>query len=162
MVAISELLKSCLVQFVSLADSGELKGNEVPLQKWTDELGRLRVWAANIGGHKTSQSSLDYRLRDASHIKSQIVRLLEQVQELLTDLKDVIEESDTEAEDNEFENLADSEDENLTEIQEIYQGLVDTISQLYQMSIIIRKPAQHDQLVGTKKLDSEPFQFWAK
>ncbi|CAG8039213.1 unnamed protein product [Penicillium salamii] len=162
MVAISELLKSCLAQFVSLVDSGELKGNEVPLHKWTDELGRLRVWAANIGGHKTSQSSLDYRLRDASHIKSQIVRLLEQVQELLTDLKDVIEESDTEAEDNEFENLADSEDENLTEIQEIHQGLVDTINQLYQMSIIIRKPAQHDQLVGTKKLDSEPFQFWAK
>ena len=25
---------------------------------WEDELGRLRVWAANIGAHQTNQSSL--------------------------------------------------------------------------------------------------------
>ncbi|KAJ6178157.1 hypothetical protein N7519_008618 [Penicillium mononematosum] len=165
MVAISELLQSCLAQFLSLINSGALSDHieEVPLQEWTDELGRLRVWAANIGAHQTRQSSLDYRLRDASHIKSQIVRLLEQFQELLTDLKDVLEEeSDDEAEDDKSEGLGDSDSENATEIQEIHQVLVETINQLYQMSMIIRKPAQHDRLVGTKRLDSEPFQFWAK
>ena len=89
MVAISELLQGCLHQFLSLINSGTLADHteEVPLQEWTDELGRLRVWAANIGAHQTRQSSLEYRLRDASHIKSQIVRLLELFQELLTDLK---------------------------------------------------------------------------
>ncbi|OQD64427.1 hypothetical protein PENPOL_c007G06898 [Penicillium polonicum] len=166
MVAISELLHGCLHQFLSLINSGTLADHteEVPLQEWTDELGRLRVWAANIGAHQTRQSSLEYRLRDASHIKSQIVRLLEQFQELLTDLKDVLEESsDDEAQDHQFEDLGDSETENsTTEVQEIHQSLVKTIDQLYQMSMIIRKPAQHDRLVGTKKMDSEPFQFWAK
>jgi hypothetical protein len=165
MVAISELLQGCLTQFLSLINSGALSDHaeEVPLQDWTDELGRLRVWAANIGAHQTRQSSLDYRLRDASHIRSQIVRLLEQVQELLTDLKEVFEEqSDDEAEDDVFEGFEDSESEDSTEIQEIHRGLVETINQLYQMSMIIRKPAQHDRLVGTKKLDSEPFQFWTK
>ncbi|CAI7646445.1 unnamed protein product [Penicillium crustosum] len=166
MVAISELLQSCLRQFLALINSDTLADHteEVPLQEWRDELGRLRVWAANIGAHQTRQSSLDYRLRDASHIKSQIVRLLEQFQELLTDLKDVLEESsDDEAQDHQFEDLGDSESENsTTEIQEIHQTLVETIDQLYQLSMIIRKPAQHDRLVGTKKLDSEPFQFWAK
>ncbi|KXG54364.1 uncharacterized protein PGRI_075080 [Penicillium griseofulvum] len=151
--------------FLSLINSGALSDHveEVPLQDWTDELGRLRVWAANIGAHQTRQSSLDYRLRDASHIRSQIVRLLEQVQELLTDLKEVFEEqSDDEAEDDMFEGFEDSESEDSTEIQEIHRGLAETINQLYQMSMIIRKPAQHDRLVGTKKLDSEPFQFWTK
>ncbi|CAI7586725.1 unnamed protein product [Penicillium viridicatum] len=166
MVAISVLLQGCLRQFLSLINSGALADHteEVPLQEWTDELGRLRVWAANIGAHQTRQSSLEYRLRDASHIKSQIVRLLELFQELLTDLKDVLEESsDDEAQDHQFEDLGDSETENsTTEVQEIHQNLVETIDQLYQMSMIIRKPAQHDRLVGTKKLDSEPFQFWAK
>ncbi|KAJ5977108.1 hypothetical protein N7501_000450 [Penicillium viridicatum] len=166
MVAISELLQGCLHQFLSLINSGTLADHteEVPLQEWTDELGRLRVWAANIGAHQTRQSSLEYRLRDASHIKSQIVRILEQFQELLIDLKDVLEESsDDEAQDHQFEDLGDSETENsTTEVQEIHQSLVKTIDQLYQMSMIIRKPAQHDRLVGTKKMDSEPFQFWAK
>ncbi|KOS37374.1 hypothetical protein ACN38_g11829 [Penicillium nordicum] len=166
MVAISELLQSCLRQFLLLINSGTLANHtgEVPLQEWRDELGRLRVWAANIGAHQTRQSSLDYRLRDASHIKSQIVRLLEQFQELLTDLQDVLEESsDDEAQDHQFKDLGGSESENsTTEVQEIHQTLVETIDQLYQMSMIIRKPAQHDRLVGTKKLDSEPFQFWAK
>ncbi|KAJ5509451.1 hypothetical protein N7527_011594 [Penicillium freii] len=155
MVAISELLQGCLHQFLSLINSGTLADHteEVPLQEWTDELGRLRVWAANIGAHQTRQSSLEYRLRDASHIKSQIVRLLEQFQELLTDLKDVLEESsDDEAQDHQFEDLGDSETENsTTEVQEIHQSLVETIDQLYQMSMIIRKPAQHDRLHTSSK-----------
>ena len=166
MAAISELLHGCLAEFISLINSCALSNHteEVPLQEWTDELGRLRIWAANIGAHQTRLSSLDYRLRDASHIKSQIVRLLERFQELLTDLKDVLEEeNDDEAQDDGFEDLGDiSESEDSTEIQEIHQCLVETINQLYQMSMIIRKPAQHDRLVGTKKSDSEPFQFWAK
>ncbi|KAJ9487951.1 hypothetical protein VN97_g5340 [Penicillium thymicola] len=165
MVAISELLQSCLRQFLLLINSDTLANHtEVPLQEWRDELGRLRVWAANIGAHQTRQSSLDYRLRDASHIKSQIVRLLEQFQELLTDLQDVLEDSsDDEVQYHQFRNLRGSESENsTTEVQEIHQTLVETIDQLYQMSMIIRKPAQHDRLVGTKKLDSEPFLFWAK
>ncbi|KAJ5498049.1 hypothetical protein N7453_007100 [Penicillium expansum] len=166
MVAISELLQGCLAQFVSLINSDALSDHieEVPLQDWTDELGRLRLWAANIGAHQTRQSSLDYRLRDASHIQGQIVRLLEQFQELLTDLEDVLEEeSDDEAQYDKFEDLGELESESsTTEIQEIHQGLAETITQLYQMSMIIRKPAQHDRLVGTKKLDSEPFEFWAK
>jgi hypothetical protein len=55
--------------FVELIDSEWLAQfeTEVSVRKWEDELGRLRVWAANIGAHQSGQSSLDYRLRDASH-----------------------------------------------------------------------------------------------
>jgi hypothetical protein len=97
------------------------------------------------------------------------VRLLEQIQELLTDLKNILEE-ERGAEGQENNGIDDLDDwgvisgseNSTTEIEEIHQGLVETIMQLYQMSMIIRKPAQHDRLVGTSKQDSEPFQFWAK
>ncbi|OQE35432.1 hypothetical protein PENCOP_c013G07937 [Penicillium coprophilum] len=93
MAAVSELLKSCYIQFNSLiASDGLAKHNiEVPLQAWKDELGRLRVWAANLND-QTEISSLDYHLRDASHIKDQILSLLERVKELLSDLTEVLEE----------------------------------------------------------------------
>lgn len=166
MVTISELSQSCLARFISLIDSSALSDHseEVPLQEWKDELGRLRVWAVNIGAHQTRQSSLEYRLRDASHIKSQVVRLLERTQTLLTDLNEILEESDEEAQDDECEDLGGFSNSEIdtTEIQEIHQGLVATITQLYQMSMIIRKPAQHDRLIGTDKLDFEPFKFWAE
>ena len=47
-------------------DTGEL--GLIPAA-WEDELGRLRMWAANIGAHQTGQSSLDFRLRDSSYIR---------------------------------------------------------------------------------------------
>jgi hypothetical protein len=50
-----------------------------------DELGRFKVWVGNIGAHRTGRSSLDHRLRDASHIRKQVVRLLEDLAESLLD-----------------------------------------------------------------------------
>ncbi|KAJ5633184.1 hypothetical protein N7490_009523 [Penicillium lividum] len=166
MATISELFQRCQAQFNLTINLHALSdGVEVPLQEWRDELGRFCGWAANIGAHQTILSSLDYLLRDASHIKTQIVTLLNQIQELLTDLKDVLEEqNDKGSQIDGSECLASSPGhENSTpEIREFHQGLVETITQLYQMSMIIRKPSQHDRLIGTDKLDSEPFRFWAR
>lgn len=57
--------------------------NMIEASEVIDELGRFRVWAGNIGAHRKGLSSLDYRLRDASHIKRK-------VQSLLSDLDDAI------------------------------------------------------------------------
>lgn len=53
MATVSELLRSCLAQLTSLISSAALSRHpeEVALQEWKDERGRLRVWAANIGAH---------------------------------------------------------------------------------------------------------------
>lgn len=168
MATVSGLLQSCLIQFDSVICSDDLHARieEVPLQAWRDELGRLRVWAANIGAHQAGQSSLDYRLRDASHMKNQILTLLGRVQELLLELVEVLaEDLDTEnrvADDERgtFEHTEDEHDE--TEIQQIYQGLIETITHFYRMSMVVRQPAHHDRLVGTKKVDAQPYLFWAK
>jgi hypothetical protein len=42
-----------------------------------DELGRFRVWSGNIGALQEGPASLDYRLREASHVRQQVIKLLE-------------------------------------------------------------------------------------
>ena len=141
--------------------------NEVSLQKWRDELGRIRVWAANIGAHQTGTLSLDYRLRDASTIKNQTVIILKRLLELFADLEDVLSEdrqNDMDMEEDDFDQYNDLTDTEFdkSEIQHIYETLVETVTQLYQITMAIRRPAQHDRLMGTRKLDAEPFKFWTR
>ncbi|KAK2805521.1 hypothetical protein FQN50_006145 [Emmonsiellopsis sp. PD_5] len=145
--SISSLLVDCFRSFTDLLSSRDLDKYDAEVRKelWQDELGRLRVWAANIGAHQTGQSSLDFRLRDASHIKEQVMKLLRRVQGLFADLDEVMNEAAFDDNDQEF----DDEDE--TEIQQIYRGLVDTTTCLFQMSITVRRPADHDRLMGTKR-----------
>lgn len=50
-----------------------------------DHVTRLKLWAGNIGISRTGRSSLDYRLRDASHLHRQACRLLESLQKLAVD-----------------------------------------------------------------------------
>ena len=42
---------------------------------WQDEFGRFKIWAANIGAHQTGHLSLDFRLRDASSVREQVLRV---------------------------------------------------------------------------------------
>lgn len=173
MTTIALIFKNCLKQFTALLNSGHLVRfeTEVSPRRWEDELGRLRVWAANIGAHQTGQSSLDYRLRDASHLKIETVSLLRRLQDLVKDLDELaIEEGDLSIhDDNGNEAIAEchrqlweSGDYNTAEVQDVYQSMVEVINYLYQMSMAIRQPAQHDQLLGARSIDGTYFQPWAQ
>ncbi|KAJ6084997.1 hypothetical protein N7499_004626 [Penicillium canescens] len=132
MVEVSALVRSCLTKFTSLVSSAALSDHaeEVSLQSWKDEMGRLRIWSANIGAHQRGQSSLDFRLRDASHIRSQTINLLQGLEDLLNDLKEVLEEdSDDEA----SENVETPSDDDTTEIQQLHKDIVETIHHLYRI-----------------------------
>lgn len=50
-----------------------------------DQLGRLKIWAGNIGAFQELplQSSLDYRLREAPKIVDQVIELLNDLNETL-------------------------------------------------------------------------------
>lgn len=52
-----------------------------------DEFGRFRLWANNIGAFLSinHRNSLDFRLREASKIRSRIVEFLEDLAEALDD-----------------------------------------------------------------------------
>ncbi|EEA24555.1 hypothetical protein PMAA_085500 [Talaromyces marneffei ATCC 18224] len=160
MASISSILNDCLKRFNNLIASTTLQQNvtEIPQELWQDELGRLRVWAANIGAHQVGPSSLDYRLRDASNIRDQIIRLLKGLQRAFDDLEEVLQEP--EGEPIPIEDDSELEEMNGSEVQQIFKGLVNTIDCLFQMSMVIRRPTRHDQFVGIKKADSAPFEIY--
>ncbi|KAJ0417767.1 hypothetical protein BJY00DRAFT_315559 [Aspergillus carlsbadensis] len=169
MATISEIVQRSLTKLSDLAASEVLAQltDEVPIHKWTDELGRLRVWAANIGAHQNGQSSLDYRLRDASHIRQQTVEVLRGLERLLTDLDELLHQPAMETPPSlEEQSLGlydemEAELQGESEVQEIYTSLVHIVSNLYQLSMIIRRPAPHDRLVFTNEEDARFFKPWA-
>lgn len=165
--SISAILIPCLKSFNHIQELVEQPSykneDEVPVVSWTDELGRLHVWAANIGAHQTGQSSLEFRLRDASHISQQITKLLEDLDSILNDVKDELSNDQIEA----FETATSSDTEDTppnedytSELQQLYDEVVNIVDCLYKMSMLIRRPAQHDLLTGSYRSDVagyEPF-----
>ena len=136
MSAIAVVVIDCLKKLKSLILSDKLEryGSEVREARWKDELGRLRVWAANIGAHQTGNLSLDHRLREATHIRVQTMRVLQRLQRVLQDLEDTTEDllgSD---------DISSSDDDcTETEVQSDYNALCDTINNLFQISMAIRR-----------------------
>ena len=148
--SISSLIRPCLQTYGSLLE--ELRESVFAHEDagacvlWEDQLGRLRVWTANIGAHQTGQSSLDYRLRDASHIRQLIVKLLEDLSQTLKDVQNLI------AEDNSLDTASDDSVVSFSidparELTGLHEELVSIVDSLYQMSVLVRKPARHDFLI---------------
>ncbi|KAI4259012.1 MAG: hypothetical protein L6R42_004794 [Xanthoria sp. 1 TBL-2021] len=162
-VSISTSIVVCLKVFNQLIEQiQDPKYEKAPglvLQSWQDELGRLRVWAANIGAHQTNQSSLEYRLRDSAHIQQQIVKLLDRVVDRLEKARVVISGAENEDEDMESLGGSSSEDENSqTEVHQLQRSVATIITCLFQMSLLVRKPAQHDLRIGSWEADVAVFE----
>jgi hypothetical protein len=80
---IADQLGPCIQRFESvitaLSDSSAQNARIV----FVDEFDRFKLWAGNIGAHRLGQSSLDYRLRDASHIQKRVLQFLLDLQSSL-------------------------------------------------------------------------------
>jgi hypothetical protein len=70
-----------------LSKSDHKSQDQIQLADVKDELGRFRIWSGNIGAHRKGRSSLDYRLRDASHISRRVIGLLQDLNQTLRDGK---------------------------------------------------------------------------
>ena len=165
-IFISTVLIPCLKSFNQLQEQVEQADyshqGEVSSTSWGDELGRLRIWAANIGAHQKGQSSLDFRLRDASHISKQIIKLLQDLEQSLHDILDELSQDDTGASEDDDISAIWPGDKSTTELQQLYSEVVNIIDCLYQLSMLIRKPAQHDMLIGSRISDKAEFEFYDK
>lgn len=88
---ISTRAKKCVELFHGLIglphEPDQHPGEDVSVAEAVDCLGRFKIWAGNIGAFQRfeSQSSLDYRLRDASKISAQIADLLDELAESIED-----------------------------------------------------------------------------
>ena len=162
--SISSILIPCLKSFNQLQERVEQPNysyeEEVSSVTWGDELGRLRIWAANIGAHQTGQSSLDFRLRDASHISKQVTNLLRDLDQSLNDIFEELSEAVKKDSEDDGTSAAWSDDNPTTELQQLHAEVVNIIDCLYQLSMLIRKPAQHDLLVGSRIGDKAEFEFY--
>jgi hypothetical protein len=86
--SIADQVHLCLEAFESLItvlSSTDVSERQNTSINFVDELDRFKVWAGNIGAHRLGQSSLDYRLRDASHIQELVLRFLSKLQSSLAE-----------------------------------------------------------------------------
>ena len=69
----------CQNSFSKLIKNIETSNNPAVAQRLSEGFGKFRVWAGNAGAHRTGRVSLDYRLREASHIYEELTMLLEEL-----------------------------------------------------------------------------------
>ncbi len=123
------------------------------MDRWTT---RLNVLAANVGAHQTGQSSLDYRLRDASHIGQQAIKLIKDLRQTIEETEALLEEGGV-SEDQTPTDLGEDKD-SITEIQKLHKEIANIITFLFQMSMLIRNPARHDFLSDPYENDTSFFE----
>ncbi|KAF4995056.1 hypothetical protein FDECE_12911 [Fusarium decemcellulare] len=187
MDSISINVASCLDSFQALLSTFETKGRtilpdhdpgDISLPMVKDQLGRFQVWSANIAAHKTGRSSLDYRLRDASNIRNQVIKLLQDLAECLGDAKNSLtgktkswdkEAWPLELEGNGSDDSSDDSSDDIcleplppmpSELSQIFDSIVEDINCLLRLSVSIRNPAPHDcfkQSALTDTTHFEPF-----
>ncbi|GIJ85143.1 hypothetical protein Asppvi_003999 [Aspergillus pseudoviridinutans] len=139
----SSLFETCVGQFCQLISSDRITAyeNEVPIVLWQDELGRLRIWAKEV-----QLPSLEVRLRDAFHIREQLLRILHRLQRALTDMRDAL--NDTAEESMSDADTDEEDDVDGTEMQMIYHSLRDTINCLFKITMVILQPVHHPLVSG--------------
>jgi hypothetical protein len=90
-MAIAGGVAVCLEAFrkllASTAQEEQAEKHAIIVPQVSDEFGRFKVWSSNIGAHRSGRSSLDYRLRDASHIQKRVLQLLADLSQSLDEGK---------------------------------------------------------------------------
>ena len=186
-MSISSVAQSCvrsfkilLEQLLERNDDGDL-GVQLPARAVQDELGRLHVWAGNIGALQAS--SLDYRLREASQFKQQIARLLQDLRQSLDQCeiheiynkvsltfllgisivtgqraqlnasKDEHDDFDEDFSDTSYSGESEnSSSKSTSELEQLFISVSETITSLYKLSIAIRRPTPRDRYTKAAKL----------
>ena len=87
---IAEYCDICLGEFDKLSaiiEQSQYEVHGIKNSELLDARSRFKIWLGNLGAQQPPfvQSSLDYRLREASKIKDQIIKLLQDLAEALQD-----------------------------------------------------------------------------
>lgn len=132
-----------------------------------DELGRFRLWCGNAAAHRRGKSSLDYKLREASHIRDRVLELLknlctviQEANEIITGQRvpwDELSDSDSEISDDELPRKS-GEETDTTELQQLMSNIAEIVTCLMRLSMAIRNPAPHDQFKESKNIDTSHYE----
>ncbi|CAG7554630.1 unnamed protein product [Fusarium equiseti] len=168
--SIADSVRKCLEKF-SLLENVEsplvTDSDRKSVLDIAEEVARFKIWSGNIGAHSTGRRSLQYRLRDASHLQKQVISLLDELSDLLADAYaiaigeqipwDHVEDDGRMG----FDSKSESDDDvPATEMSQIAQNVSDVINCLLRLSVAIRNPAPHDCFATFVSIDAshyEPF-----
>ncbi|KAF2470023.1 uncharacterized protein BDR25DRAFT_36073 [Lindgomyces ingoldianus] len=169
--SIATHVRACFAGFQqacsSLAQANVAIKCKIPRGSISDELGRFRLWCANLAAHRKGKSSLDYKLREASHIKDRVIELLQSLETVIQEATEIISGDRTP-----WEDLSDSESEfsddgltdpraeqsGTTELQQLVSNMSEITTCLMRLSMAIRNPAPHDQFKASTKIDTSHFE----
>jgi hypothetical protein len=132
-----------------------------PLLAWQDQLGRLRVFAGNVKVHRRLRNSLDFKLRDSSHLSTVVLKLLRRLSETLVEghsstvrlssrrIKAETSLGISAYTRNESTTLRErtTNEVDSDALQDAFEEVVELIDNLYDLVPTLLAPASHDQLV---------------
>ena len=77
---------ACLESFPQLAVALQdpERCRTMPREKLERESDRFKIWCGNVGALQTGRSSLDFRLRDSTVVRTNVLKLLGRLQRILT------------------------------------------------------------------------------
>lgn len=169
--SISTQVKRCLELNKILSNSLETPQVDLPegvSLSLGDQKSRFAVWCGNIGAHRTGTSSLEHRLRDASHIKENVVDLLEELECLINDARGIIDGQVTpwdqlpedDGHGNDMPEMGEDEDPDMpeTELEQLAMDIKEIVDNLLRLSMTIKNPAPHDRFFASGATDTSHFE----
>ncbi|KAH6625408.1 hypothetical protein C7974DRAFT_200963 [Boeremia exigua] len=137
---------------------------KLPAGGLLDELGRFRIWSGNVGAHRKGRGSLDFKLREASHIRERVVELVQDATVVLGELQALFTGARVP-----WEDLSDSDSdtstscsgehqESTTELSQLLSNIAEINTCLMRLSMSIRNPAPHDQFKQSKHIGSSHYE----
>ncbi|OCL09406.1 hypothetical protein AOQ84DRAFT_388198, partial [Glonium stellatum] len=150
MLPIAETSLLCMhsfhLLFSSLANSKPEFRNLMPPDIIDHEYRRLRVWCGNLGTQQKGHASLDFRLRESNVMHENVVKLLEQLRNNLSESVSVISGARLPYEQqSSLSNLSQDDssdsDEQTTELEMRLSSIRDILNHMNKLSFTIRNPA---------------------
>ncbi|KAF1829056.1 hypothetical protein BDW02DRAFT_561926 [Decorospora gaudefroyi] len=171
-IVIATVVDELARDFINLADALTTESRfatQVPSTTIYDEFTRFKLWAGNIAAHRKGRRSLEYRLRDATLLKSEVHSLLNALSAALRNALsiangervpwDEMSASDTDSDSDQ----SDGSNSNAgllgsTELSQLAASTKALITSLFRLSIAIRNPAPNSQSMSTITIDKSFFE----
>ncbi|KAI1330791.1 hypothetical protein F5Y16DRAFT_361186 [Xylariaceae sp. FL0255] len=148
---ISPLVNHILVSLKDLVSN--LITNESQRSVLDSHLARFKLWAGNLGAHRTSGGrSLDYRLRDAPALRNHVINLLKQLETAVQEANDVANgdlRSSVKVQDAVDQELAeyllDESDTEGSDLDEVLYDIGHVTDCLMRLSVTLSRPIPNDR-----------------
>lgn len=165
--SIADSAKGCLELFRALASLQMptpvlIDAYQTALMKIADEESRFKVWSANIGVHASGSRSLQFRLRDASPLRKQVLAIFDDLSRLIKKALAIMKGDMVPWDQDEDDDEPDSLDDELpdTEMEQIAYSVSNCVDCLLQLSVALRNPAPHDRFAASVPIDTSQYEFF--